>query len=409
MKLSATAKILIALAIFIAAGVLHIAFNITGILGRGGEMRWVNTGRGVSYAMDSAPVFHGHESPFFYIATRDGVRYVSSATGESRVHHPLNLRRPVMRGSGEFAAVSEGERGRAVHLFNSSGHVMTETFDHPIHTFSVNGTGFLSVILQLDDGYHINVFHRNSTYSPLYRNLFHESTHPNIIPMMTEVSDDGRVIAIGLLDYNSRMESKIQFSFTSETDAWGTDGVFFEESLQNQLLLSMRMTTSNRLAVLTDTQIIVYTMDGTSVTKTAEIPLYNRVDQIAFDREGRFAIALGVVEPAFLNAPEAEALGTIHLFDANGTRTGTYRADRRVTHLSMGHGLAIVGTDRNFHAVNMQGGREWEFIALQDTPDFLFLDNAETVMIAGANRADIWQRRRNRDGEAGDFFGIQGQ
>ncbi|MCL2499016.1 MAG: DUF5711 family protein [Defluviitaleaceae bacterium] len=409
MKLSATAKVLIALVIFITAGVLHIAFNVTGILGRGGEMRWINTGRGISYAMDAAPTFHGHEGPFFYIATRDGVRYIASATGESRLHYTLNLRRPIMRGRGEFAAVTEGERGRAIYLFDPSGRIMTETFDHPIHTFSVNDNGFLSVILQLGDGYSVNVFHRNSTVRPMYSNTFYESNHPNIIPMMAEVSDDGRFIAIALLDYNNHLRSKIQMSYTSVTDAWGTDGIFFQDSFEDQLILLIRKTTDNRLVVITDAQIVIYTRNDRTMAKTAEIPLYNRIDQIAFDKEGRFAVALGGVEPAFLNRAEAEEPNTVHIFDASGRQTGAYHAERRVTHLSMGHGMVIVGSNRNFHAVNLQGTREWEFIALQDTQAFLFLENAETVLIAGANRADVWHRRRNRDGEAGDFFGIQGQ
>jgi hypothetical protein len=243
----------------------------------------------------------------------------------------------------------------------------------------------------------------------MFRMVFYESTHPNLIPMMAEVSAEGRYIAIGLLDYNNRLQSKIQFVLTYSGDAWGTDGVFFEDTFDDQLILLMRKTKDNRLVVLTDTQIVVYTRTGSSVSKTATIPLYNRVDQIAFDSEGRFAVALGFVESAFLNAPEAEAPGTVLIFDASGTRTGTYPTGRRITHLSMGHGTVIVGTDRNFHSLSLQGALNWEFIALHQVRDFIFLENGETVLIAGANRADIWQRQRNRDGETGDFFGIQGQ
>jgi hypothetical protein len=243
----------------------------------------------------------------------------------------------------------------------------------------------------------------------MYRNVFHESGSSGIIPVMTEVSEDGRVIAIGLLDYRSRLQSRVQLSFTYSGDAWGTDGIFFEDIFEDQLLLFMRKTPGNRLVVVTDTQIAVYTRDERTVTRTATIPLYNRIDQIAFDRDGRFAVALGSVEPAFLNTPEAEAPGTVIIFDANGTRTGDYRVTRRVTHLSMGHGMVIVGEDRGFNAVNLQGAQEWEFISLQETRDFIFMENSETVLIAGVSRAEIWQRQRNRDGEAGDFFGIQGQ
>jgi hypothetical protein len=66
-----------------------------------------------------------------------------------------------------------------------------------------------------------------------------------------------------------------------------------------------------------------------------------------------------------------------------------------------------VGTSRNFFGVDMTGEMIWEYIALQDIRDFIFLENSETVLIAGAARANIWRRQRSREGD--DFFGIQGQ
>lgn len=398
---------MIALVLLIAAGVLHIAFNVTGIFRRGGDLHWVNTGRGISYGTDSGAVFHGAPGPFFYSATREGVRYISSATGEIRLHDNVNLRRPEMRGRGEYAAVAEGERGRAVYVFNPSGRVMTETFDYPVQYFSVNASGFLSVILQMDDGYSVNVFHRNSVYRPMFRSFYNEANHPHIIPVMAEVSDDGRFIVIAYLDYGNRLQSYIHFVHTYSSDAWGTDGIFFGDSFDDELLMAMRLTANNRLVAVTDAQIVVYTRNaGGVVSKTATIPLYNRIDQLAFDEEGRFAIALGNADHVSFNTPPA---GTVQIFDANGVLTGTYSAGRNVTHLSMGHGLVIVGTDRTFYAFNLQGEKEWEFIALHGTRDFIFLENGDTLLIAGATRADVWRRQRNRNNGNGDFFGIQGQ
>ncbi|MCL2188372.1 MAG: DUF5711 family protein [Defluviitaleaceae bacterium] len=406
MKFSTAAKVLIAIVLMLAAGVLHIVFNVTDFFGRGADLRWVNTGRGVSYSMDSGPVFHGHEAPFFFMATRDGVRYASQL-GESRWHTTLNLRRPIMRGRGSYIAVSEGDRGRVIHVFDANGLAFTETFEHPVHTFSINRNGFLSVILQMDDGYTVNIYHRQSAYSPMYRNPFIEADRPGILPVLTEVSDDGRVVVMGLLDIRGRLHSKIQFGYTYRGDGWGTDGIFAEFMLEDQMLLLLRKTGQNRLVAATDTQIIIYTRDANDgIRVTAEIPLHNQLTEMAFDESGRFAIALGTPN---INEPAASALGTVYIFDANGTRIGTHEAGRRVTHLSMGHGAVIVGTDRNFSAVSVAGAPMWEYIALQDTRDFLFLENSDTVLIAGATRADVWRRQRTRYGEEADFFGIQGQ
>ncbi|MCL2203638.1 MAG: DUF5711 family protein [Defluviitaleaceae bacterium] len=406
MKFSTTAKVLVALVLIIAAGVLHIAFNVTDFFGRGGDLRWVNTGRGVSYTVDAGAVFHGHESPFFFIATRDGVRYVSQF-GESRWYTTMTLRRPILWGQGGYIAVSEGDRGRVVSVFDANGLAFSESFDYPVHTFSVNRNGFLSVILQMDDGYAVQAFHRQSVYRPMFRIVMREADHPGVIPLMSEMSDDGRVIALGLLDVRGRLHSKIQFRYTYRGDGWGTHGIFAEVSLEDQMLFHMRKTSNNRLVAITDTQIIVYTRDANDrISTTATIPLYNHLVDVAFDESGRFAVALGA---AFLNAAVAEPMGTVKIFDPGGTQIGTFEAGRRVTSLSMGHGGVIVGKDRNFTAITVTGERLWEYIALQDTRDFLFLENSDTVLIAGASRADVWRRQRTRDGEAGDFFGIQGQ
>jgi hypothetical protein len=293
-----------------------------------------------------------------------------------------------------------------VYVFNSNGLVFSDNFDHPIHTFTINPTGLLSVILQMDVGYAIYVLPRLANGDPIYRRYLHPSMHPGVIPLLAEKSEDGRVIAFALLDTQTTLNSKLQLAFTYRGDTWGTDyGIFFEYNFNDQLIMAMRMTSNNRLVVVTDAQVAVFTRDANDlVTKTATIPLHNQLEQLAFDGNGRFAVALG---KAFLNAPEADPMGTVHMFNANGTPLGTYNAGRQVTHLSMGHGMAIIGADRNFNGVNLSGEAVWEFIALQNTQDFIFLENGDTVLIAGSTRADIWQRQRTRDD--GDFFGIQGQ
>jgi hypothetical protein len=315
-----------------------------------------------------------------------------------------------LRGRGEFAAVSEGERGRVVYVFDPNGRAFTETFEHPVHTFSVNRSGFLSVILQMPDGYAVYVFNRQSNGVPLYRRYIRESDNPGIVPVAAEVSEDGRYIAVGLLDVNNRLQSLVQYGFTSRGDTWGTDDVsfiFFQMAFPDEMLLSLRMTADGRLVAVTDARITGFTRraDANVIDTAFTVPLHNRLEHLAFDEEGRFAVAFG---NALLNDSDAVPVGTVHIYGADGAQTGSYNAGRRVTHLSMGHGMVIVGADRNFHAVNARGEPVWEFISLQEVRDFFFLENGDTVLIAGGNRAEVW-RRRGRDGETGDFFGIQGQ
>ena len=404
MKKSTLIKILVGLALFSVAGLVHIAFNVTGLLGAGGDLRWVNTGRGIHYTLDAAPVFHGSGGTFT-LATRDGVRGLTQV-GETRFHYSMTLRSPIMVGRGEFTAVSEGDRGRVIHVFDANGRIFSENFDHPVHTFSINSTGFMTAILQLDEGYAIQAFHRNERGGPLYNNRIFPHDNPGIIPVAAEKSENGRYMLYGWLDVNNRLVSRVQLAFTYQGDAWGTDRIFFGRDFEDEMLLHLRMTANNRIVIITDRRIEILTRGlGDVIATTAMIPLYNQLTQLAFDNSGRFAVSMGA---AFLNAPDAAAVGSVHIFDANGTRLGVYENERVVTHLSMEHGAVIVGSGRNFTAVNLSGTLLWEFIALSDVRDFFFLENSDTVLIGGPARADVWRRVRNRDGE-GDFFGITGQ
>jgi len=401
-------KLLVGLAVLLLAIVLHIGMNVTGILGRG-DLRWVNTGISVSYPTDASPLFHTNAGASFTMATRDGVRIISQ-NGETIFNQPMILRQPLLVGSGNYVAVAEGDRGRSVHVFNASERIFFEPFDYTLHTFSINRTGFLSVILQMDEGYVVKIFHQNNRDEWLYRRTLHPVDNPGIFPVMVEVSEDGRMVVYGMLDMNNRMVSRLLFNNTYEGDAWGTDGNFAAREFEDEWLLYMRMTTENRLVAVTDAQIIVLTRVvrgvNTIINDTASIPLYNHVTAIAFDDMGRFSVALGV---PVLNSPEAYAPGTVLIFDANGNRTGTFHGDRPISNLSMGHNAVIIASNRNIHAVSLTGAPLWEFIALQDVRDFIFLEDNNTVLMAGATRADVWRRQRVRDGEAGDFFGIQGQ
>ena len=357
------------------------------------DMQLVNTQVRISYGFDAHPSFHSNSSRFFHFVTRAGIRYVAS-DGTNREHHQFSLTRPRMATRGNIVAVGEAERGRIIFVYDSSEHLYTVAPDNPVLGFSVNGSAYLSVITQRDDGYGIHVFNRRNIVEPLYSKRVSQGVSPMLMPVAAEVSDNGRFIAVAYLDLNVQLTTIVDFMFINQEDApWGTDGLFAQKSFPDEILLGMRFMANNTVLIITDRRINLYNTTGDEVQLAWSVELHNNLDQLAFYGDTRFAFVSGA--PIGVGNSEADPVGTVNMFNLSG-QTGSFELGRAATHLSMGHNAVIVGSNRYFHAVNARGESLWHHNAVHDVRDMIFLDNTDTVLIAGPNRAYVWRRQRDR-------------
>jgi len=391
-RISAQTKVLLAALCLVIVFVIQFVF-----IGFGGprDMRIQETEVGVSYSFDASPSFYANNSRFFYFLTRNGIRLISSVTGNERWHQTFNLTRPTMQARGDFVAVGEEDRGREIFVFNADGPLFQRAFDTPVLTFSINETGFLSVIRQLDNGGHaVEVFTRNNITLPLYVLTLPPSLS---LPVAVDVSPDGRYIVIAYLDMAVTMMLRIEFRFINREDARDTDnyGLFAQETFANQFPLDLRFMQSHQVLLTTDAQIVgLQRGTGWAVEQMWSIPLNNHLDQLAFYGNSRFAFVAG---DAFVGDRDALPMGDLRIFNMNGEPTGAYSLGRRATFLDMGHNALIVGTDRVYRAIDFRGNLLWEHIAMQDTRAVIFLENTDTFLQAGATRADVWRRQRVRN------------
>jgi len=367
------------------AAVAQYTFGIVGVGAQ--EMHMEQTPHYISYAVDSSPSFYSNNSRSFFVTTRTGVRHVTS-NGETRMSEQFNLTRPHMAIRGDVVAVGEDE-GRAIRLFNASGPMNMVTLDNPAQGFFVNASGDLSVIMAVDGGYHVHAYSRN-TGELFFRLTFQHRTNPMRFPVAIEVSENGMYIAVAYLDIYRNLETEIEFYSAEQYVRFGTDALFASNMFANEVLLAMRFVSNTQILIITDRRITMQSISGNIVQSDWTIPLYNRIDQIAFDG-GRFAIATGA--STYPDGRNAEPVGTINIFDTNGL-TGTFYLGRRVTHLSMGHNAVIVGADRYFRAINSRGASLWQHTTAHDVRDMIFLDNTNTVLIAGPTQARVWRRVR---------------
>jgi len=391
-------KILIFLGII--AAVMVVQFLMPDI-GQTQHIRLEATGHGVSFGFDASPSFHSNSSGDFFFATRDGIQFRSSDDTQ-HWHSAFTFNNPIMVGRGNIVAVSE-PRGRRVYVFNANGLLFPPiSFDHPVMTFSVNATGFLSVVIQYPNGNHrIQVFNSNSFAEPLYSRLIADEGGALWYPTAVEVCSYGRYIAVALLNLNTVLTTTVEFGYINDVDAIGVGdrlGIFASEIFHRQIVSAMRFKSDNRIIVSTTSYIMCFQLTPSNHAPTTidvawRRELQNTIDHIAF-YGGRYIVY--VTGDRNVGAVDAPPMGTVTILNVNNTAEGVFNLGRRATHLSIGHGAVLVGADRNFHAVNMRGTHLWEHNALFDTRgrQVIFLDNTDTILIGGANRAEVHERRR---------------
>ena len=371
-------------------------------------IRMEPTGHGVSYNFDASPSFHSNNSRFYYFVTRDGIQYRPS-DGDVRWNHSFSFNQPHMVARGDIVAVGERSGGRRVYVFNSTDELLFRAeFEYPVMMFSVNAAGFLSVVLEMPFGYRIYVHNQLSIRAGeyFYRQNIVDDLH---FPVAVEVSEDGRYIAVAIVDLSVRVDTTVQLRYTSLWDAvaWGAaEGLFASEIFTDQIVHSLRFMADDRLVVATDSQILGYRIIERDYNVTAKewawtVNLQNELSEMAFYGNRHLVYVTG---NRHLGAINGYPVGTVHIVNTtDGTRAGEFSTGRHATHLSVGNGAVLVGSDRNFHAIDLRGNHLWEHNSLHYTRSMIFLDDTDTVLIAGANRAEVNRRQRVR---VTDFEGI---
>ena len=400
---STARKVIVALSF--AAILLFVQMYFLPAVGLGQErdLRMVQTEHGIDYDFDASPQFYSNDSRFYYHVTRDGIS-MRSSSDVLVWHNSFSFNRPLMVARGDIVAVSETDRGRVIHVFDADGPLFSTSFDDPVLSFNVNAAGFLTAIVQYEGGYGVYVL---SSYQPLSSDpVFTWSVFRHdqdlIHPIFAEVSDDGRYIAIAYVDLNTRVTTIIEFRYINQWDAWGTEMGLFAAEIFDGVILAKRFMSGNRLLVVTSDEIICFQVGPARMQLDLlwSTRLENRLDFIEFYGDSHFVLALGDRHVGTFG--EGYPIGTIHIYNMNGARTGSFQTGRRASHLNVGHNAVIAGADRSFTAIDFRGALLWEFVSMVDTRDVIFLEDTSTILVAGPTRADVFRRLRIRDN--GDSF-----
>ena len=361
-----------------------------------GAMHFEAAGITMRYDMDSYAQIHTYkEGKGFFLASRDGVRFVGS-DGLEKMSDTFNMSAPRLIGKAGVIGVAE-ENGATLYVYNASGRMYAAQTENPIVSFSVAPNGYSVVITRKGEDYNVIVYTDMGKIS--FNWIYVE---PNVYPLAAEVSNDGRILAISYLNTNGgEMNSRIEFVYINKTEAADyvqTDSVYAADNANPDRLVGvLRFMEGNKLLALSDKGIVCYDADN-KARRSWSMELGNVLDAYCFAEPGWFALAYGERDP---NLPGEEP-GLCRFYDLSGTVLGDYRAPAGATALFAGYNSVLIGSGRQFTALSNNGNFLWSYDATMDVSQALFMENTNKLVLAGGAQAEVVRRVRDKADDAAE-------
>lgn len=342
--------------------------------------------RDFEYDAGSKADFAVFDENIFY-CTKDGMQYVDSS-GETLWNDTYNMTIPYMIQNKGVVGVCE-HKGRVLLVYNTEGKLYSVQLSEPIVGFSVNGTGFSSVITSLKNEYQLEVY--NSKGEKIFLGKFQLIQG---IPVSTSISEDGNILAVGFLNITGvNVSSRVSFydiSPKNTQNAETNDAVFASFNEESSVCGVVSFFSGNLAAVVFDKSLVVLSVnpfENEKYTENGRVDFKNQIKQIAFDENSNIYAAFG--DKLINSGNDALESGTVVCYNKDCVKKFEINTNRRVTGIYPNGNSVIIGMDRKFQNYTESGGFVWEYNTNQDTKKLLLLDEKELILFVAANKASI--------------------
>ncbi len=342
--------------------------------------------RDFEYDAGSKADFAVFDENIFY-CTKDGMQYVDSG-GETIWNDTYNMTIPYMIQNKGVVGVCE-HKGRVLLVYNTEGKLYSVQLSEPIVGFSVNGTGFSSVITSLKNEYQLEVY--NSKGEKIFLGKFQLIQG---IPVSTSISEDGNILAVGFLNITGvNVSSRVSFydiSPKNTQNAETNDAVFASFNEENSVCGVVSFFSGNLAAVVFDKSLVVLSVnpfENEKYTESGRVDFKNQIKQIAFDENSNIYAAFG--DKLINSGNDALESGTVVCYNKDCVKKFEINTNRKVTGIYPNGNGVVIGMDRKFQNYTESGGFVWEYNTNQDTKKLLLLDEKELILFVAANKASI--------------------
>ncbi|MEA5084569.1 MAG: DUF5711 family protein [Lachnospiraceae bacterium] len=324
----------------------------------------------------SKTTFIGFGNNYLY-CTKDGVKYFDGGQNQ-KWNSTYTMTSPSVVNNGSFTAVAEAQ-GRSVKIYNEEGELYSVSADGIIMQVSVNCIGSIGLILKTGSGYKIQVYDESGS---LIMERFDEDK--GIYPIAVDISADKKVLAVSYLDTTDiEMVSKVLFFYTGREDTKNTESGDFFASVEKvgEIVPAIKYMNNGIFMAVGDTTVFAMDSSGKEVWNDE---ICNKIDKITFNGE-YLVMALG--EP--LPGKEGVQNGTVRILNTTGKKDNDYAFSKSVTYLKAYKNGIVIGSNRDFNALNYNGKLLWEHTATQDVKDVILMSSSENVLYVTNNSADI--------------------
>lgn len=314
----------------------------------------------------------------YFQSTKDGIKFFDT-TGAEKWNETYTMNSPTMIVEGPIAAVGE-LKGRMMYVFHEKGLLYKVQSEYPITHFAVNKMGYVSVILQSKEGYMVRVYNESGKNS--FELMYIE---PQKYPIATDVSDDGKMLVVSSVDVSgTKMISDVVFFRMDQAGKGYVDNMVSTRRVENTIIPYLGYMADHQLIALGDHSILAFDAVGNEFWNKI---LQNKVQQVFLQGKDYLAIGYGDDLPN----GDGELAQTVAIYGLKGEKLGEFFVGKDITHLcANGHNI-VVGAQRSFFGINLQGRVQWEYTATQDIKQMLPFEDRKRVLSVAKDSMQIMQ------------------
>ncbi len=337
------------------------------------------------YSMSSKADFSVLGDNIFYVS-KDGMIFLDK-DGNTLWTDTFTMSSPYMLCDGDYAAVADSG-SKTVNVYDKSGKLYQISAAGPITTFAVNPLGCCAVVCKVNEDYRVDV------YSNTGETMFEcARASKDGIPLGIDISNDGSVVAIALVNYynNININSSVLFYYTVKSEAQTTessDGLISAVEVPDALAGIVKFMPDNYCIVASDKSLMYIDCSG-SAKKDEEQPRFDKEWEkvfknyiTAFDIVNNKEIAIAFGDAVSVVDEQAAAdENTVHWYNLRGREIGSAKSEERITDISSSDKGTIITSGKDFTAYNSRGRELWSYTAIQNVSGMKFYNSEDRAVL----------------------------
>lgn len=337
------------------------------------------------YNMSSKADFYVRGENIFYVS-KDGMLFLDKK-GETIWSDTYTMSAPYMLSDSDYVAVADSN-SKIINVYDKTGKLYQVAAAGPVTTFAINPLGCCAIVCKVNDDYRVDVY--SNTGETMFECL--RATKDGI-PLGIDISDDGTIVSITLVDYNDiKIKSSVLFYYTVRADAQSTessDGLISAIEIPEAIAAIVRFMPDNQCIVASDISMMSIDCSAKdSFKKQWEKVFDNYVTAFDIVNDKEIAVAYGEAVD-LTNETSISNENTICWYNSNGKEIGSAKAEDRISDIFSSDKGTIVAVNKDYTAYTSKGRELWKYSAIQNIKSMQFYNSQDRVILVTPTKMQL--------------------